>query len=437
MKASLYVVLVLHVCWLMQDSFGQGAPHQTLDLESRIFTASKIGALAEVNCDNSITRSDSQRVISYQDYLHAVFAEGDRRVFDLATMEFLAGLNNGHTLFLDSWLNENYGRPMGFFAAPLEGKWVVQGSVLSGLKPGDVIAAIDDSSMQKFFERQQKYISASSDRARRHNLFLFPYLFPDEFTLKLENGRALPVNRAATKAPPLRTEGRWLKPTDTAYIRIPAFYPPAEDVALDFLRQYQRAKVLVFDLRNNPGGIPPFRLIHVLMDRPYRNWKIAAPFRIPFLDAMPQAEKPAESGSMTEYARGYHDALANLAGNAQLTWGGDSIAPGPGAYHGQLILLVDDGCVSACEDFVMPFKDNGRATLVGETTQGSAGLPHTYDFHNGMVVRIADKRLLFPDGSELEGMGMKPDVEAHPSIEDLSQGRDAVLQKALELAETP
>jgi len=32
---------------------------------------------------------------------------------------------------------------------------------------------------------------------------------------------------------------------------------------------------------------------------------------------------------------------------------------------------------------------------------------------------------------------MKPDVEAHPSIEDLSQGRDAVLQKALELAETP
>ena len=431
------IYLIVFLSCLVQQTRGQVAAVNVLSLETRVSIITEISALVRMFHATGRGASDPVQISSYETYQRGVLTNDDRREFDLATMEFLAHLHNGHILFLDSWLNEQYGLPLRFYAGTNEEKWVILTSLVPGLKPGDVIAAIDNIPMEEFFQRQQKYISASSDRARRHNLFLFPYLFPDEFTLKLENGRALPVNRAATKAPPLRTEGRWLKPTDTAYIRIPAVYPPAEDVALDFLRQYQRAKVLVLDLRNNPGGIPPFRLIHVLMDRPYRNWKIAAPFRIPFLDAMPQAEKPAESGSMTEYARGYHDALANLAGNAQLTWGGDSIAPGPGAYHGQLILLVDDGCVSACEDFVMPFKDNGRATLVGETTQGSAGLPHTYDFHNGMVVRIADKRLLFPDGSELEGMGMKPDVEAHPSIEDLSLGRDAVLQKALELAETP
>jgi carboxyl-terminal processing protease len=52
-----------------------------------------------------------------------------------------------------------------------------------------------------------------------------------------------------------------------------------------------------------------------------------------------------------------------------------------------------------------------------------------------MIVRIAVKREYFPDGSEFEGVGIKPDIEVRPSIQDLKTGRDAVLDKALELAE--
>lgn len=435
MEPALCVVLLS--CWLMPDYFGQGLPENRLTPETREATASKIYTLLEAHFIGGEAPSNPARDVAYQSYLHTVLAKDSRSEFDLATMEFLTQAHNGHTLFIDSWLNEHHGQPLGFFAAPREGKWVVLTSSLSDLKPGSVIAAIDNVPTEEFFDRQQKYISASSDRARRHNLFRLPYLFPEEFTLKLEDGRSVRVIRASAKVPLSRIEGHWLKQGEAGYIRIPAFYPPAEDVALDFLRQYQRSKVLILDLRDNPGGIPPFRLIRALMDRAYRNWKIAVPFRIPFLDSMPQAEKPAERDSMSEYFRGYRDALANVAGNAQLMWGGDSVAPGPGAFRGRLILLVDGGCVSACEDFVMPFKDNGRATLVGDTTQGSAGLPYTYDFHNGMVVRIADKRLLFPDGSEFEGIGIKPDVEVRLTIDDLRQGRDVVLQKALELAEKP
>lgn len=98
---------------------------------------------------------------------------------------------------------------------------------------------------------------------------------------------------------------------------------------------------------------------------------------------------------------------------------------------------MDGGCVSACEDFVEPSKDSGRAILVGETTQGSSGLPLIYDFHNGMSLRIATKRYYFPDGSEFEGLGIKPDVEVHTTIDDLKNGRDPVLEKALELASKP
>ena len=98
---------------------------------------------------------------------------------------------------------------------------------------------------------------------------------------------------------------------------------------------------------------------------------------------------------------------------------------------------MDGGCVSACEDFVEPSKDSGRATLVGETTQGSSGLPFFYDFHNGMSIKIAVKRDYFPDGSQFEGVGIKPDVEVRTTIEDMKTGRDPVLEKALELAAKP
>jgi len=75
------------------------------------------------------------------------------------------------------------------------------------------------------------------------------------------------------KKPAQKTEGRWLKPHETAYIRIPAFFGPAlEEQALSYVRQFHCAKVLIIDVRNNAGGIPPTRLISAIMDRPHRGW---------------------------------------------------------------------------------------------------------------------------------------------------------------------
>jgi C-terminal processing protease CtpA/Prc len=74
---------------------------------------------------------------------------------------------------------------------------------------------------------------------------------------------------------------------------------------------------------------------------------------------------------------------------------------------------------------------------VGETTEGSSGLPYVYDFHNGMLLKISVMRQYFPDGSEFEGVGIKPDIEVQPTIEDLKNAKDPVLEKALELAARP
>jgi carboxyl-terminal processing protease len=99
-----------------------------------------------------------------------------------------------------------------------------------------------------------------------------------------------------------------------------------------------------------------------------------------------------------------------------------------------LVLLVDRFCCSACEDFVMPFKDNGRAILVGETTEGSSGQPYNLNLGNGMSLQVGAERHTFPDGSPFESVGITPTVPVALRVADLRDGIDPVLEKAKEIA---
>jgi carboxyl-terminal processing protease len=103
----------------------------------------------------------------------------------------------------------------------------------------------------------------------------------------------------------------------------------------------------------------------------------------------------------------------------------------PPGYQGQLVILADHATWSAWEDFIMPFKDNGRAILIGETTGGSTGQPYGHTFENEMAFGVGTKRVYMPDGTPFEGIGHAPDVPVERRREDLITGRDPVLEKAI------
>jgi len=46
-------------------------------------------------------------------------------------------------------------------------------------------------------------------------------------------------------------------------------------------------------------------------------------------------------------------------------------------------------------------------------------------------MRICTKRDRFANGDEFVGIGIKPDVEVHQTLEDFRAGRDAVLERAI------
>jgi carboxyl-terminal processing protease len=85
----------------------------------------------------------------------------------------------------------------------------------------------------------------------------------------------------------------------------------------------------------------------------------------------------------------------------------------------------------------MPFKDTRRAVVIGETTQGSSGNPYRADLGNGMRVTIGAVRYRFPDVTPFEGVGIVPDVTIERRLSDVAAARDAVLERAQQLADAP
>lgn len=343
-------------------------------------------------------------------------------------MRFVARLRNGHTWFTDRWLHDAYGQPLDFSALRIDGRWIVTRSAIPGLRAGAVIDRIDTTAVDAFARGAEHYIPASTERTAARLVFERPYLFPTRFTIGLHDGRRITVDRSAhlQAAPAETTTGRWLMPNTVPLIRIPGFDQPSlERDALRYVRQYRSVRTLIIDARNNGGGRTPVQLLMALMERPVRLWS----------ESMPPSYRRAlfDTSSGPLYLRGYlHGEAAGSAAGAP--WKGMEMRAGPAAYCGGLIVLIDGGCVSAWEDFVMALTWRRRALLVGDTTAGSSGQTSVEDLGDGMRLVIGAIRELFPDGSPFEGIGIKPDVEVGPWAATLAAGSDPVPEMAERLA---
>lgn len=409
----------------------------TVPLETRMWIAAKMLSAVETHFAHWEAVPDFDLDDAFRDYAVKAAAASGRAEFALASMEFLARLKNGHTGFFDNWLRQRRGAPLGFTLASTPDGWVVWQSQLTGLESGERVETIDGRPVADFLADLLPYISASSDREAVRKVWTQGAMFwPQHFALGLAGDRSFEIRRGEQQlrpTAPLRFEGRYLD-GDIAYLRIPSFSEPAtEDSAIAFLGQHAAAPALIIDVRRNGGGTTPTRLIEALMDRPYRGFGQATALDVGLYSAYNQIKRIAPPGALDDYSRGYVDAFADFD-RPRLVFPGLVTSPGVPVYTGPVVILTDAACASACEDFALPFKSSGRATLIGEATSGSTGQPFMFEFGNGMSFRVSARRVYMPDGSQFEGVGIVPDEEVRPTLEDLRSGRDPVLERALAIA---
>jgi carboxyl-terminal processing protease len=391
-----------------------------LTMNDRVYVASRVYASLD-NFAHSQSAPNLDVDAAYRAFLDKAIASPDRKAFSLAGMEFLAKFNNAHTVFIDMALAQQ-GGALPFLAQPIHGHWVVTESMSPGLKAGDVIETIDGRPFEQFVQDCGRVISSSTEAGARSLLFArmamvtpYAHLFPQQFVLTLSTGKKVAIDRRPIQNQSLATEGRWLEQGKVAYIRIHSLLgPDFEKRALELAREYRQAQAIVVDVRGEPGGSTPSELTAFLMDRPSPWWTESTPVEMPYFRFRAAEGNPAYQPF----------------NRPTMQWSSPAQPPAKDVFTGKLAILTDAGCYSACEDFVMPFKVTHRALIVGQTTGGSTGSANMIDLGQGMMVMIGVKRASFPDGSPFEGVGIKPDVEAEPTVEDLQAGKDTVLEAA-------
>lgn len=212
----------------------------------------------------------------------------------------------------------------------------------------------------------------------------------------LRGDRTVPIDvvRAPIREHPV--EAKFLQP-GVAYVKLTGFSRGAGAqlrMTLQELSVQEPIRSIVLDLRGNPGG-----LIHE-----------AVAIGSLFLPSHTVLSKITE--------RGQAPSLLQTAGT-------------PLFPQTPLVVLIDGSSASASEILTGAFKDHHRATIVGEKTAGALGGSVTVPLPDRTGMSVTVERIMTPEGAQVEGVGIAPDVNVSLTVSDMVRGEDTQLQAAL------
>lgn len=197
-------------------------------------------------------------------------------------------------------------------------------------------------------------------------------------------------------------------PGEIAYMYYPSFTNPISETSLDYiLAILANSRGLIIDIRDNGGGTLTNinTLVGRFIDEEITGGYIlhkTGPGHNDFSEPYPVKYKPAEEG--------------------RVKWGGD------------IVVLTNRSCFSAANNFVSVMKGLPKVKIVGAKTGGGGGMPFTSELPIGWSVRFSACPILDAQGREIEtGIDPSEGCEVHSPEEELAQGKDAILDFAMDL----
>jgi len=126
-----------------------------------------------------------------------------------------------------------------------------------------------------------------------------------------------------------------------------------------------------------------------------------------------------------------YDGVSGSFSLEEALWTLEEYPPGE-RYAGRVVLLADGSSQSAAEHVCALIKSVAAVTFIGSRTSGANGGVTRTVLPGGIVVNFTGQSVRHRDGSQLQRIGIVPDVEAHPTLQGIRAGRDDVLERAIE-----
>jgi hypothetical protein len=344
---------------------------------------------------------DWQRVLP--EFIPQFVAAGTPEQYRLAALALIARVHDTHANIIgpDPILAAYRGK----FYAPVQVRFVENQAVVTAyyneelgskttLQKGDVVTQVDGVKVSDLVQARRPLAPASNDPTQLRNIARDLLRGPTEQVALVvrRDGREFPVtvgrvpasqlNLAVEYGTPDPKAPAWrLLPGNIGYLALGTIHNA--DLP-DIMAKAKDTKGLVIDIRNYPSDFVVFTLSNYLLSQP--------------------AEFVRFSGFQS-------------------------------AYPDKVIILVDEITQSQAEYTTMALRTAPRATVPGSTTAGADGNVSTIILPGNIKTWISGLGVYYPDGRETQRIGIVPDVEVKPTIQGIGEGRDELLEKAVQLIE--
>jgi len=105
-------------------------------------------------------------------------------------------------------------------------------------------------------------------------------------------------------------------------------------------------------------------------------------------------------------------------------------------YKGKTVMLIDERAISQSEHSGLFYRAANGTKFIGSPTQGANGDVTYFQAPGNIRINFSGHNVTWPDGKQLQRVGLTPDIEVRPTIEGIRAGRDEVLDRAVRYLET-
>jgi C-terminal processing protease CtpA/Prc len=277
----------------------------------------------------------------------------------------------------------------------------------TGPEVGDVIRKIDGKSIKEIIREKSIYYPASNEAARGRDMAEEMLRSQKDVAIIefVNNGKVVSEKIKLYPRSDLKIYRLYRKDDKKCYrlldnnIGYITLMSVKENDIAEIRKEFKDTRGIIVDIRNYPSTFVPFMLGSFFVESP-----------TPFV----------------KFTKG------NTANPGEFTFSDPTeITPSGETYKGKLVVLVNEITQSQAEYTALALRAGLRTTIIGSTTAGADGNVSSIALPGGLRTMISGIGVNYPNGKETQRVGIVPDIVALPTINGIKNGRDELIEKAV------